>query len=177
METVFPFPTICTARTILRPIKLTDQQFIFELRSDEIVNQYLDRPLVKDLAQASEFINFILQGIQKNKWLYWTIELQMTQEAIGTICLWNFETNQADIGYELLPNFQKKGIMSEALQAILDFGLKTLGLEIIQAYTHRNNQASLSLLRKKQFMITNKNPEEDNYVIFELDQKSSKYLP
>ena len=36
-------------------------------------------------------------------------------EMIGSICLWNFTDNQksAEIGYDLSPKYQRKGIMNE----------------------------------------------------------------
>ena len=52
----------------------------------------------------------------------------------------------AEIGYDLHPQFHKKGIMTEALSCILNYGFKNLELENIEAYTHKENKASKSVV-------------------------------
>jgi ribosomal-protein-alanine N-acetyltransferase len=47
-------------------------------------------------------------------------------QMIGSICLWNFQqTKTAEVGFDLNPKFQGKGIMSELLKCIIQFDLKT----------------------------------------------------
>ena len=41
--------------------------------------------------------------------------------------------------------------MSEALQTVLEFGIKKLHLKTIEAFTHKNNIASKALLEKHHF--------------------------
>lgn len=43
--------------------------------------------------------------------------------------------------------------MSEALQDILDYGFKTLKLDKIEAYTHRENENSKQMLLKNGFSL------------------------
>jgi ribosomal-protein-alanine N-acetyltransferase len=37
------------------------------------------------------------------------------------------DKTMAEVGYELLPDYHRKGIMSEALSVVLEYGLNTLG--------------------------------------------------
>lgn len=69
--------------------------------------------------------------------------------------MWNFSKNKktAEVGYDLDPEFQSKGIMSESLKMIIDFGLKKLKLDKIEAFTHAENESSKKLLEKNGFRL------------------------
>lgn len=99
----------------------------------------------------------------------WKIYSVIYKLAIGTICLWNFsETKkEAEIGYDLLSNFQGKGFMSETMQAVIKYGFNTLNLDAIEACTHKENIGSVKLLEKYEFKLI---PEEvdipDNIICY-----------
>src|ERR1700739_2910268 len=99
-----PFPILETERLVLRQLDIGDENEIFQLRSDEGVNKFLDRPRANTLDDAKRFIEKIVKGINGNECLYWAITLKNEKKLVGTICLWNFslENNSAEIGYELL---------------------------------------------------------------------------
>jgi [ribosomal protein S5]-alanine N-acetyltransferase len=146
-----PFPVLKTPRLILRQLELTDENEIFVLRSDEEVNKYVDRPRATSLEDARTFINKIGKNIADNVALFWVITID--DAFAGTICLWNIDTlkEKAETGYELLPQFQGKGIMQEALMALLQYGFEELGLNCIEAWLHKENERSVKLLEKYKF--------------------------
>src|SRR5271169_4733940 len=119
-----PFPNLTTERLVLRQLIAEDETAIFKLRSDESIAKFLTRPLCKTIEEARAFITKINTGISNNEWLYWTLTLKNNNELIGTICLWNIsrEHARAEVGFELLPDFQGKGFMQEALTRVLDYG-------------------------------------------------------
>ncbi len=119
-----PFPNLTTERLILRQVNIQDADEIFALRSDERVNEFLDRPKAKIIDDARKFIEKINDQIAKNKVIYWAITLKNDNKVIGTICYWNISTehSKAEIGYELHPDFQGKGIMQEAIIKVIDYG-------------------------------------------------------
>lgn len=146
-----PFPVLKTQRLILRQLELSDENEIFFLRSDEGVNKYVDRPRATSLEDARAFINKINKSITENMSLYWVITID--NELAGTICLWNINISKerAETGYELLPKFQGKGIMQEALNAVLEYSFNTLQLKCIEACFLKENERSLKLLEKHNF--------------------------
>ena len=79
----------------------------------------------------------------------WGITTKESDVLIGSICLWNFSKDKktAEVGYALDPEFQRRGIMSEALKAILDYGFNQRGFETIEAYTDYRNMSSKTLLK------------------------------
>ncbi len=165
---VTPFSVLKTDRLTLRQLASSDDEAIFALRTDEKVNKYLDRVPSKSMNDAQTFIWMINEGIQNRNLKYWALTLSGNDELIGTICLFNFaaDNKKAEIGYELLPDFQGKGIMQEAVSKIIDFGFQSLGLEVIEAHTQAQNQSSTRLLEKCKFKVHENG--NDNFVIFKL---------
>jgi len=73
---------------------------------------------------------------------------------IGTICLWNISDKgtKAEIGFELLPEFHRKGIMQEVLPMIIDYGLETMGLNFIDGEVDPKNRKSIKIMEKYGFI-------------------------
>lgn len=149
-----PFPQLATERLLLRRLNKTDAHDIMMLRSDEQVNKFLDRPACIDLEDAENFIAGIEKGINNNESLYWVITLKENDKLIGTICLWNFELEkmQAEVGFALLPGFQGKGFMLEAILKIIEFSFSELKLSVLTGLTHPANIRSIKVLESSNFI-------------------------
>lgn len=147
------FPILTTERLTLRQLANDDSQDVFVLRSDVQINKYLGRQASKTIDDARNFINRINENIKKNDSFYWAITLTTTKVFAGTICLFNIsgESDKCEIGYELLINFQRQGIMKEAAEKIIDFVFNILQLKKIEAFTHIENRDSTKLLEKLGF--------------------------
>ena len=163
-EAFSPFPTLSTSRLTLRQLSKGDAPALSALRSNDHVNKYIDRKKQTTLAQANTFIHNINIGIRSCKWLYWAISLKEHPTLIGTICLWNFSANNtiAEVGYELSPRYQGRGIMSEALACIIDHSFHTLNLQALEAFTHKDNSSSLQLLLKHDFQLESNRKDDEN---------------
>ncbi|HYJ63373.1 MAG TPA: GNAT family N-acetyltransferase [Parafilimonas sp.] len=167
-----PFPVLKTERLTLRQLVSSDANEIFALRSNDNVNKYLNRKPAKSIDDAKTFIETINKNIQRNDSIYWAITLTGTNKLIGTICLFNLSDDnfKAEIGYELLPDFQGKGIMQEAASKVIDFGIRHIGLNLIEACTHSENQNSTRLLEK--FNFKKNGAGEGNFMMFKLTSKN-----
>lgn len=168
------FPILTTERLLLRQLSSSDAETIFQLRSDVAINKYLDRKPSKTVADALGFITNILESSESDTLYYWAITLKNEGQLIGTICLFDFSDKEkkCEIGYELLAEFQGKGIMHEAAEAIITFAFQTLELKRIDAVTHKENQQSTKLLKKFSFEKTENSVEENpNLMVFHLKPK------
>ncbi|HEY4325839.1 MAG TPA: GNAT family N-acetyltransferase [Mucilaginibacter sp.] len=145
----FKFIELETSRLRLRKLVLSDAAQLELLRSDERVNRYLDRPASTSYAEAVQFVNKILAADS----YYWVINLKNETKLIGTVCFWNldYENSVVEIGYELLPEFHGKGIMMEALPAVIAYNLDHLQFDTIIATTHSENIPSIKLLENNDF--------------------------
>ncbi len=163
-----PYPILSTERLTLRQLKSSDDDEIFILRSDSRVLQFIDIPVAKNTGDAREFIRKINKGIAENESILWGITLnENVQKIIGTICLWNvsIEENKAEIGYVLHPDFQGKGIMQEAVKAVISYGFNDMQLDKIEAGIHPENIKSIRLLEKYDFVYEKK---EEELVVYSL---------
>lgn len=162
-----PFPEIESKRLFLRNIEASDCKEILFLRSDKNVNKFIERPesrRTKNTSDAIKFIKELNENIENSKSIAWGITLKNDSKIIGTICLWNFSQNNknAEVGYDLNPQFQGKGIMNEALKSILEYGFDSLNLDFIEAYTHRANESSKKLLEKNKFKLIDGKKDQHN---------------
>src|SRR5580704_10374149 len=122
------FRAFFTQRLLLRGLELTDGGQMAAIRSDDKVNEYINRPPCLSVAEAEAFIKKIQAGVANNGWYYWAISLKDEHPLIGTICLWNIdqENSTVELGYELLPANQGRGLMSEAVEKVIDFAFAEL---------------------------------------------------
>lgn len=174
-----PFPEIKTERLFLRKIEQSDCDVILFLRSDATVTKFIERPenrKTKNIADAIKFIKQLNEYLETNKSITWGITLKNNSKITGTICLWNFSKNNktAEVGYDLDPKFQGKGIMNEALKMVVDFGFNELRLHKIEAFTYNENENSKKLLKKNGFQFIENRKDEGNKsnIIFELKNVS-----
>lgn len=159
------FPLLSSARTSLRQLTKHDAELIHFLRNDPQVNKFVDRPGTDSISDAAFFIEQRNLDFFHKKAIYWGIELNTTGFVIGSITLWHmdFESERAELGYDLHPAFQRKGYMSEAALQVINFGFEMLKFTEIIAITSPENIPSQALLESLGFTSMNKEdmPEED----------------
>ena len=174
-----PFPELKTERLLLRRLESSDDDVILFLGLDEAVTKYIVRPENKKTKTISDAVNRINElniYIETNQSITWGITLKDESPIIGSICLWNFSEDEktGEVGYELIPNCQNKGIMSEALRAIIDFGFNELNLQKMEAFTHDENENSIKMLVKNGFSLNENRKDQTNESnsIFEIENSN-----
>lgn len=156
------FPALVTERLILRQLRNSDAVAISKLRSDDSVNFFIDRPKQTSVDGALAFIAKINGKIQEGNSFYWAICLKNNPDLIGTACLFNFSEDKstAELGYELSPEYQRQGITSEAVEAVITFSFKNAGFSALEACVHKNHERSINLLLKNNFIPNPEKKEE-----------------
>jgi ribosomal-protein-alanine N-acetyltransferase len=151
-----------TERLQLREINESHVEDILKIRSNEVINRFVKRNSPKNNYDALQFILTIKEKTRNNQTFYWGISLKDHLNLIGTICLWNFSEDRktAEVGYELLPDYHGKGLMSEALKAVIEFGFNELNLHEIFAFTSRFNENSKKLLLRHSFVLEEDRKDE-----------------
>lgn len=148
-----PFPVLETERLLLREMIVKDTPSLFTLRTDDIVMKYLDRPKCESLEAAEKFITKLIGERKANQNINWSITLKPEDITIGTICYWQLDKahHRAEMGYNLLPAYHRKGIMHEAVQKVLEYGFNNMELHSVEAHVNPNNEGSIKLLEKNNF--------------------------
>ncbi|WP_158729947.1 GNAT family N-acetyltransferase [Flavobacterium sp. I-STPA6A] len=149
-----PFPDLETDRLILRRVNAGDVKEILMLRSNPETMQYIPRPLLKTDEEALEHIAMIDQKIEANEGINWAITLKDSPKLIGIIGHYRIkpEHYRAEIGYMLLPDYQKRGIITEAVKAVVHYGFNDLKLHSIEAVIAPENIGSAKVLEKNGFI-------------------------
>ena len=149
-----PYPALETVRLHLRKLTPDDTYDLMRIRSNKIVNEFIDRSPETSFEDATKFIENINQKIENNLTIYWGIALKENNILIGTICLWNLSVKHSagELGYELHPDFHGKGIMQEAVQPVISYGFGQMQLRVITALPKKGNIRSIQLLIKNKFV-------------------------
>ncbi len=157
-------PEIHTERLSFRRPEQSDWKEVSYLRTDKEVNKFVKRQACETKVKAIEFITNVNDKIDSGILLYWVITEKGSDQMLGSICLWKFSEDgkTAEVGYDLNPRFQGKGIMDESLKRIIELGFKNLNLNTIDAYTHEKNESSTKLLVRNGFIFLTGQKDEDN---------------
>ena len=116
--------------------------------------KYIPRPLAKTKEDALAHIAMIEENIVNNTGINWAITIKENPKLIGIIGHFKISTEnyRAEIGYMLLPEFNGKGYMSEAIKAVLAYGFEQMNLHSIEAIIDPENIASERVLQKNGFV-------------------------
>lgn len=61
---------------------------------------------------------------------------------------------KAELGYWIGEPFWNKGLMTEAIAAVVKFGFEKLQLSVIHATCHEENAGSIAVLAKNNFLLS-----------------------
>ncbi|SHI63096.1 Protein N-acetyltransferase, RimJ/RimL family [Arenibacter nanhaiticus] len=137
-----------TERLLLKPTTEEDADFIFELfNSPKWLRNIGDRNL-KTVQNAQEYIQRkMLPQLHRLGFSNYTIIRKEDQAKIGSCGLYDREGFEGiDIGFALLPPYEKKGYAFEAANKLKKEALDSFGIKEISGITVKNNVASQNLL-------------------------------
>jgi RimJ/RimL family protein N-acetyltransferase len=138
-------PALTTSRLTLSPLSEADWPCFLALRRDPQVTRFMGEQLSEEAIRLK--FNSRLGGSV-------FIIRDRLGEALGDAGLQISSANsqEADIGYALLPQVQGKGYAQEAVSAVCEYGFRSLGLSAINAWVLAENSSSVRLLEKLGFV-------------------------
>lgn len=147
------FPVLETDRFILRKLELSDAKSIYSYLSRVEVIQYYDLDKLTQQQQAVELIESVLFRYRLERQLRWGITVKGQNIVIGTCGFHAFEEEnfKAEIGYDLHPDYWGKGVMTEVVREVVEYGFNSMGLNRIEAFYHPLNIGSRKVLEKNGF--------------------------
>ena len=140
----FFFSILKTDRLILRPIKRSDAQDLYAYAQDPAVSRHVLWDAHKNVQESRQFIRAARRQYRRGLPGSFAITLRDSGRMIGTVgFMWlNPDWQSAEVGYSLSREYWNRGIMTEALRAVIAFGFDTLGLNRIEAQHETDNPAS-----------------------------------
>ena len=146
------FPELHTARLHLRQITEADLEHIFKGLSHPDVIKYYGVSYSR-LDDTWKQLEWYAELERTYTGIWWAITLSQTNEFCGAIGYNNLSRDhrKAELGFWLLPEYWKKGIVREAMQPVLEYGFQELNLHRIEAYVETENISSKKALQKMDF--------------------------
>lgn len=156
MKNVAPFDLIQlhTERLVLRPLKSTDVQALFEVFSDPKVMRHWSGAAWNSIEQAQQKIAQYDKALRESESIGLGIVNIQTNTVIGTCSLFQLDEQcrRAEIGYGMVSTAWGNGYMYEALTALINFGFEVLDLNRIEADIDPRNQPSLRSVERLGFI-------------------------
>lgn len=145
------FPEIRTERLVLRQPTMRDAGWYFEYfsRPENVWGGGEAGPKDMDAARA-ELRLYMLDLYRKRLGFRWIVTLKGDSRPIGSLGFykWSASTSyQAEMGYDLAKEHWGKGIMTEAMNAVIDFGFERMKLNRIEVYIMPRNKRSAKMIK------------------------------
>jgi len=146
----FPMDTLRTPRLILRPLTMRDAEDMYAYSRDAEVARHVLWDAHKSIGDSRSYIRFIQRKYRAGEPTSWGIEHRTDRRLIGTIgYMWHLaDHNSAELGYSLSRAYWNKGLMTEALQAVIDYSFDRLHINRLEAQHEVSNPASGAVMRK-----------------------------
>lgn len=140
------FPELASERVLLRELKSSELEQVLEIMT-------YDGKTVKTINEGQIVQSKIDVNYLESDGVNWVIEDLDSKELVGFIGYYRgFTAGIGEIGFILKPRFRGKGFMSEAIKLAVSFGLETIKLDQIEAYTKQENSQSIAVLTRNGFV-------------------------
>lgn len=146
------FPSFKTTRLSLRQFDSSDLENVFKGLSDPQVTKYYGVHFTKPADTEKQLAWFT--ELEKNKTgIWWAVCSNDNMKFHGAVGIYflNKEHQKAEIGFWLLPENWQKGIMTEALPLVVEYGFNIMGLHRIEGFVESENLGSKRTMDKLKF--------------------------
>jgi len=142
--------TIETKRLILRKAVLADAEPMFRnWANDAEVTKYLTWPPHENVDATRAILSCWIEEYKNDDYYQWMIVLKEIDQPIGSLLASTVGRAQsAHIGYCIGKPWWHQGLMSEALQAVINYLFDEVGYHRIESMHDPNNPHSGAVMRK-----------------------------
>ena len=140
-----------TDRLILRRFVIEDAEDMYRnWASDPEVTKFLTWPAHASADISRMLLNDWISRYETGDYFNWAMEWKETGRVIGNISVVRLreDIDEAEIGYCMSRAFWGRGIMPEALKAVLDYLFDTAGMNRVAACHDVNNPKSGRVMEK-----------------------------
>lgn len=146
------FPILKTERLLLRQFVASDIENVFKgLSHPEVIKYY--GISFQTIEETNEQMVFFASLEKEKTGIWWAICSADNQTFFGGGGFHNLcnENHKAEIGFWLLPEFWRKGIMKEAMPLLCNFGFENLNLHRIEGFVESENENCKKAMEKLDF--------------------------
>jgi [ribosomal protein S5]-alanine N-acetyltransferase len=149
------FPRLETRRLILREIIPSDADDLFRIFSDAETMRYWSCRPYTSVEQARLLIEDMAEAMHRGAGIQWALTLPNDERLIGKCGYHELrkQHRRGEINYIVAREHWGKGIVSEALRAMLDYGFDYMNLHSVEAGVTPGNDASTRMLGRLGFQL------------------------
>ena len=142
-------PELETERLLLRKLRLGDAEAMFAYASDPEVTRYVLFETHRSVEDSESFLRLATEGYERGDFGVWGVVLKDSGAFVGTCSMEvNPEHARAELGYVLSREHWGRGLMPEAVRAVIRFGFGRMGLNRLEARCIAENTASARVMEK-----------------------------
>ncbi len=152
---------LTTSRLVLTPAVTGDAEALFPHLSNPEISKDMAWTPHGSIAETLLFLESVQRSRESGSARHWTIRHE--GEAVGLFSLIDIRRqhraityDRAELAYWLAPEFQRRGIMSEAGIEVIRFAFEDLGLENLVVAHHVGNAASEGLIKRLGFVYSHR---------------------
>ena len=149
-ELLRDLPTLETDRLILRKMTPKDAGAVFAYASDPEVTRYVIWETHRSTEDSRAFLKFVGAKYESGGEPEWGIVYKGDHRLVGTcgIVSWEPHHARAELGYALSRGYWGRGLMVEAVRAMISFGFNRMKLNRIEARCIAENASSARVMEK-----------------------------
>ncbi|HLM83672.1 MAG TPA: GNAT family N-acetyltransferase [Candidatus Bathyarchaeia archaeon] len=138
---------------ILRPFRMSDAKSVaFHVNDKAIIRNLSNLPYPYSLKDAKDWLKTKAGDYRQKEPAEIVFAIEIDGEAVGSIGLHKIvRGHKAELGYWLGKKYWGGGVMSDAVNKVVDFGFKKLNLRRIYAKVYSFNKGSMRVLEKNGF--------------------------
>ena len=143
-------PTLETERLVLRAVTAGDAEAVFAYASNPEVSRFVVWETHRSIEDTRTFLDLTLQKYEGGGEPDWGIVYKGDGRLVGTCGFVNIsrEHSRAEIGYVLHRDYWGRGLVPEAVGAMLRYGFERMDLNRIEARCIAENAASARVMQK-----------------------------
>ena len=143
-------PTLETERLILRKMTPNDAEAVFAYASDLEVTRYVIWDTHRTIEDSEGFLRSVVERYENAKAADWRIVYKRNGRFIGGCGIggWEREHARAEMGYVLSRGYWGRGLIPEAVRAMISFGFERMSLNRLEARCMAENTASARVMEK-----------------------------
>ncbi len=142
-------PRLDTARLVLRNATRNDVSDVFVYASDAEVTRYLRWGPHQTQSETEDYVKQVLADYRTGRDGPWFIEHKQNKNIIGSIHLMgiSIQHRKAEVGFALSKAYWNRGLMTEALQRVLEYSFG-IGLNRVEGLCINDNRAAARVMEK-----------------------------
>lgn len=143
-------PALPTERLVLRRLRASDAAAIFAYASDPEIGKHTAWPPHRTLADSEAYLAMAMRLYEGGNEALWGVELKEEGAIVGTCGLYDLDLQHGTgaLGYVLALRLRGRGIMPEAMKAVLACAFGELGLHRVQGVCRVDNMPSTRVMEK-----------------------------